>query len=67
MTGPELAQQQAGAVQQLGQALAQQYGIPMQQAGQLLNLLTAGTQPGLALTQATAPVGVPSSKGMNIL
>jgi hypothetical protein len=67
MTGPQLAQQQAGAVQQLGQALAQQYGIPMQQAGQLLNLLTAGTQPGLALTQATAPVGVPSSKGMNIL
>jgi hypothetical protein len=67
MTGPQLAQQQANAVQQLGQALAQQYGIPMQQAGQLLNLLTAGTQPGLALTQATAPVGVPSSKGMNIL
>jgi hypothetical protein len=67
MTGPQLAQQQASAVQQLGQALAQQYGIPMQQAGQLLNLLTAGTQPGLALTQATAPVGVPSSKGMNIL
>jgi hypothetical protein len=67
MTGPQLAQQQASAVQQLGQALAQQYGIPMQQAGQLLNLLTAGTQPGLALTQATAPVGVPSSKGTQIL
>jgi hypothetical protein len=67
MTGPQLAQQQASAVQQLGQALAQQYGIPMQQAGQLLNLLTAGTQPGLALTQATAPVGVPSSKGMQVL
>jgi hypothetical protein len=67
MTGPQLAQQGVGAVGQLGQMLAQRFGIPMQQAGQLLNLLTAGTQPGLALTQATAPVGVPSSKGMNIL
>jgi hypothetical protein len=65
--GAGLAQQQFNAVQQMGQALAQRFGIPMQQAGQLLNLLTAGTQPGLALTQATAPVGVPSSKGTQIL
>jgi hypothetical protein len=67
MTGPQLAQQQAGAVQQLGQALSQRFGIPMQQAGALLNLLTAGQTPGLQLTQATAPVGVPSSKGFNVL
>jgi hypothetical protein len=67
MLGPQMAQQQFGAIQQLGQALQQQYGIPMQQAGQLLNLLTAGTQPGLSLTQATAPIGLPSSKGYNIL
>jgi hypothetical protein len=67
MQGPQLAQQGVGAIGQLGQMLAQRFGIPMQQAGQLLNLLTAGTQPGLALTQATAPVGVPSSKGTQIL
>jgi hypothetical protein len=67
MLGPQMAQQQSQAVQQLGQALMQQYGIPMQQAGSLLNLLTAGTQPGLSLTQATAPIGAPSSKGYNVL
>jgi hypothetical protein len=67
MLGPQMAQQQAGAVQQLGQALMQQYGIPMQQAGQLLNLLTAGTQPGLALLGETKPIGAPSSKGMQVL
>jgi hypothetical protein len=67
MQGPQLAQQGVGAIGQLGQMLSQRFGIPMQQAGALLNLLTAGTQPGLALTQATAPVGVPSSKGTQIL
>jgi hypothetical protein len=67
MLGPQLAGQQAAAIQQLGQTLMQQYGLPMQAAGQLTNLLTAGVSPGLQLTQATAPVGVPSSKGMNIL
>src|SRR4030095_7259568 len=36
MTGPQLAQQGVGAVGQLGQMLAQRFGIPMQQAGQLL-------------------------------
>ena len=65
--GAQLAGQQFNAVQQMGQALSQRFGIPMQQAGQLLNLLTAGTQPGLSLTQATAPIGAPSSKGYNIL
>jgi hypothetical protein len=39
----------------------------MQQAGQLLNLLTAGTQPGLALLGETKPIGAPSSKGMQVL
>jgi hypothetical protein len=67
MLGPQLAGQQASAIQQLGQMLMQQYGLPMQAAGQLTNLLTAGVSPGLQLTQATAPVGVPSSKGTNIL
>jgi hypothetical protein len=67
MLGPQLAGQQASAVQQLGQTLMQQYGLPMQATGQLLNILTGGVSPGLQLTQATAPVGLPSSKGTNIL
>jgi hypothetical protein len=67
MTGPQLAQQQAGAVQQLGQALSQQYGIPMQQAGQLLNLLTAGTQPGLSMLGQIGPQPISSGKGFRIV
>ena len=67
MLGPQLAGQQASAIQQLGQTLMQQYGLPMQATGQLLSILTGGVSPGLQLTQATAPVGLPSSKGTNIL
>jgi hypothetical protein len=67
MLGPQLAGQQASAIQQLGQTLMQQYNMPQQAASSLLNLLTAGVSPGLQLTQATAPVGLPSSKGTNIL
>jgi hypothetical protein len=67
MTGPQLAQQQAGAVQQLGQALSQQYGIPMQQAGQLLSLLTAGTQPGLSMLGQIGPQPISSGKGFRIV
>jgi len=67
MMGPQLAGMQANAIQQLGQTLMQQYGLPMQATGQLLNILTGGVQPGLALTQATAPVTTSSGKGMNIL
>ena len=67
MLGPQLAGQQAAAINQLGQTLMQQYNMPQQAASSLLNLLTAGVSPGLQLTQATAPVGLPSSKGMNIL
>jgi len=67
MTGPQLAQQQASAIQQLGQTLMQQYGMPMQAAGGLLNLLTAGTQPGLSMLEATRPIATPSSKGTQIL
>lgn len=67
MLGPQLAGQQANAIQQLGQTLMQQYGLPMQAAGQLTNLLTAGVSPGIQLTGATAPIGLPSSKGTNIL
>jgi hypothetical protein len=65
--GVGLAGQNVGAVQQLGQFLQSQYGIPMQAAGGLLNMLTGGVSPGLQLTQATAPIGAPSSKGTNIL
>jgi len=67
MAGPELAQQQANAINQLGQALMQQYNLPMQGAGSLLNLLTAGTSPGLQALSATAPQVANSSKGFNVL
>lgn len=65
--GVGLAGQNVSAIQQLGQLLQSQYGIPMQAAGGLLNMLTGGVSPGLQLTQATAPIGAPSSKGTNIL
>jgi len=67
MAGPQLAGMQANAINQLGQTLMQQYGLPMQATGQLLNILTGGVQPGIALTQATAPVTTSSGKGTNIL
>ena len=63
MLAPQLAGQQANAIQQLGQTLMQQYNMPQQAAGGLLGLLTSGVGPGTQLTQATAPVGLPSSKG----
>ena len=67
MTGPELAQQQFNAINQYGQALMQQYNLPMQAAGNLTNLLTAGMSPGLQMLQATSPQVASSSKGYNIL
>ena len=67
MTGPELAQQQFNAMQQYGNALMQQYNLPMQAAGNLTNLLTAGMSPGLSMLQATSPQVASSSKGYNII
>jgi len=67
MLGPQLAGQQASAIQQLGQTLMQQYGLPMQATGQLLNILTGGVQPGLQMLEATRPLALPSSKGTQIL
>ena len=67
MTGPELAQQQFNAMQQYGNALMQQYNLPMQAAGNLTNLLTAGMSPGLQMLQATSPQVASSSKGYNII
>lgn len=67
MLAPQLAGQQANAVNQLGQTLMQQYNLPMQGAGNLLNLLTAGVSPGLSMLQATAPTTAQSSKGFNVL
>jgi hypothetical protein len=67
MTGPQLAGQQAAAVNQLGQTLMNQYNLPMQASGNLLNLLTAGVSPGLQMLQATAPVTANQSKGYNII
>jgi hypothetical protein len=67
MAGPELAGQQASAVNQLGQTLMNQYNLPMQASGNLMNLLTAGMSPGLSMLQATAPVTANQSKGYNII
>jgi hypothetical protein len=67
MTGPELAGQQANAINQLGQTLMQQYNLPLQASGNLLNLLTAGVSPGLQMLGATAPTTASSSKQSNIL
>jgi len=67
MLGPQLAGQQAQAIQQLGQTLMQQYGLPMQATGQLMNILTGGVSPGLQMLEATRPIALPSSKGTNIL
>jgi hypothetical protein len=67
MTGPQLAEQQSNAVNQLGQTLMQQYNLPTQASGSLLNLLTAGLSPGLQMTQATAPVTANSSKGFQAI
>jgi len=67
MAGPQLAGMQANAVQQLGQTLMQQYGLPMQATGQLLNILTGGMQPGLQMLEATRPIATPSSKGTQVL
>jgi hypothetical protein len=67
MAGPELAGQQAAAVNQLGQTLMNQYNLPMQASGNLMNLLTAGLSPGLQMLGATAPTTASSSKQSNIL
>lgn len=67
MMGPQLAGQQANAIQQLGQTLMQQYQLPMQATGSLLNILTGGVSPGLQMLEATRPIATPSSKGTNIL
>ena len=67
MAGPQLAGMQANAINQLGQTLMQQYGLPMQATGQLLNILTGGVSPGLQMLEATRPIATPSSKGSQIL
>jgi len=67
MLGPQMAGQQASAIQQLGQTLMQQYGLPMQATGQLLGILTGGVQPSLSMLEATRPLALPSSKGTHIL
>src|SRR5262249_19374021 len=67
MTGPQLAGMQANAVQQLGQTLMQQYGLPRQATGQRLTILTAGMERGLQMREATGPIATPSSKGTQVL
>src|SRR5215475_12449815 len=67
MLGPQIAGMQADAINQLGQTLMQQFNLPMQATGQLLNILTGGVSPGLQMLEATRPIATPSSKGSQIL
>jgi len=67
MLGPQMAGMQADAINQLGQTLMQQFNLPMQATGQLLNILTGGVSPGLQMLEATRPIATPSSKGSQIL
>jgi hypothetical protein len=65
--GTQLAGSGMDAVTQLGQFLQSQYGIPMQAMGGILQMLMGGTQPSLALTQATAPQVGQQASGWRIL
>ncbi len=61
------AQEGVQGVGALSQLLQQQFGIPMQVTGQLLSLLTAGQSGTQNLISSTGPIGLPSSKGLNVL
>lgn len=63
--GPGLASAQMQAVPQFVQLLTQKFGIPMEAAGGILQLLTAGQAGGMGLLQATAPMGSSSSNAKN--
>ena len=65
--GVPLAGQGMQAVGDVSQLLQQQYGIPMQAIGSLLQMLTSPQQGAQGLVGATGPIGLPSSKGTNIL
>lgn len=65
--GVPLSQQYSNITNNLAQTLAQQYNMPLQAAGSLISLLTAGLTPGIQGTAATAPQLGSSSKGLGIL
>jgi len=67
MLGPQMAGMQADAIDRLGQTLMQQFNLPMQATGSLLNILTGGVSPGLQSLEAMRPIATPSSKGSQIL
>jgi len=59
--------QQGQQLQLLGAALSQEFGLPLQQAQALLQLLTSGTGPGTALVGATAPGIGQSQQSVRVL
>ena len=65
--GVSMAGANVNAVNQLGQVLSQQFGIPMQAASQMLAMLTGGVQPSTQLVGATGPIATPSSKGFRAI
>lgn len=65
--GIPVAQQGMQGVGEVANLLQQQYGIPLQAIGSIMQLLTSPQQGAQGLVQATAPIGLPSSKGLNVL
>ena len=65
--GVGMAGANVNAVNQLGQVLSQQFGIPMQAAQQMLGLLSGGVQPSTQLLGAVGPIATPSSKGFRAI
>ena len=65
--GIPIAGQGMEAVGQVANLLEQQYGIPLQAVQSIMQLLTSPQQSAQGLISATAPIGLPSSKGLNIL
>jgi hypothetical protein len=62
-TGADMASGLMNAIPILGQLLQAQYGMPMEAAGNLLQLLSGGGQQGLQLLSQVAPVVAQKSKG----
>jgi hypothetical protein len=65
--GIPVAGQGMQAVGEVANLLEQQYGIPLQAIGGIMQLLTSPQQGAQGLISATAPIGLPSSKGLNVL
>lgn len=67
MAGPQLAQGGLGAVGEAAQLGQQAYNTPLQALGSVLQMITAQQQPTSGLIGVTQPMGLGSSKGLNVL